>query len=60
MNFVSTEHSITKITKKNERKPEQSCQVQKHKTENNYPQKPCGKKLPKYGSQSETTIDSCP
>ena len=31
----------------------------KHKTEMNYPQNPCGKKLPKYGSQSETTIDSC-
>ena len=30
------------------------------KTENNYPQNPCGQELPKYGSQSETTTDSCP
>jgi hypothetical protein len=28
-------------------------------TENNYPQNPGGRRLPKYGSQSETTIDSC-
>ena len=30
----------------------------KHKTGNNYPQTPGGKRLPKYGSQSETTIDN--
>ena len=29
------------------------------KTENNYPQNTGGKRLPKYGAQSETTIDSC-
>ena len=33
--------------------------MQTHKTENNYPQNTGGKRLPKYGSQSETKTDSC-
>jgi hypothetical protein len=31
----------------------------KHSTENNHPQLKGENKLPKYGSQSGTTIDSC-
>ena len=30
-----------------------------HTRKNNYPQNTGGKRLPKYGSQSETTTDSC-
>ena len=49
---------ITKITKrKNEF--ETVLSGRDTKTENNYPQNTGGKRLPKYGSQSETTIDSC-
>ena len=44
-----------KVTKKNNRNGSV-----RYKTESNYPQHPCGQELPKYGSQSETTIDSCP
>ena len=55
--FIRTE-TLNKITKKVKRKTKQSCKVQQHNTENKYPQTPGGNRLPKYGSQSETTIDS--
>jgi hypothetical protein len=49
---------ITKITKRTN-KTETVLSGADTKTENNYPQNTGGKRLSKYGSQSETTIDSC-
>ena len=50
-----TEHCLTKRPNKTET----VLSGADTKTENNYPQNTGGKSLPKYGSQTKTTIDSC-
>ena len=52
-----TEHWLTK-NQGRDRTETTLSGAERHKTQN-YPHHTGGKRLPKYGSQSETTIDSC-
>jgi hypothetical protein len=49
----------TEITKRNDPKTVLAGADTQHKTENNHPRNTIENRLPKYGSQSGTTIDSC-
>ena len=58
--ILLTEHWNNKNNKENEQKPKQSCQLQKDtKQKTTTHTTTGGKRLPMYGIQSETTIDSC-